>query len=582
MGFLQTLVDNKIITAESAKGIASTAARKFGGDIESALLEAGVGAGEILKAKSSYYNFPSYELGESVPTDEVLKFISQDSAQHYRIAPLAFKDNELSVGILDPSNVEAVDALQFIATKNSISFKLFLIGKGDYDKVMNSYQGITASVGQALDDFQAETDDEKAVNESIKEVANAVSADPQEAANTNSSSVKEDAPIIKIVAVIIRHAIEGGASDIHIENTGGQVKVRFRVDGTLHTSLMLPQKVYSGVVARIKILAKLRLDEKRKPQDGSFSAKIDDRKIDFRVSTMPSSNGEKVVIRILDKERGVRSIEDIGFTTEHAEMLRRAIKQPYGLILITGPTGSGKSTTLYALLQELDREGKNVVSLEDPVEYNIDNVAQSQVMPEIGYTFASGLRSILRQDPDIIMVGEIRDKETAQLAIQAALTGHLVLSTLHTNNSIGVVPRLIDMGVDPYLIAPTLTLAVAQRLVKRACPESLKETPMDETTRELIAREIKDLPEEMKGEFMAKNTMYDIQPTATCPSGVKGRVAVCEMFEVDDEVERVILTNPNEQDIYKVVRAKGMTSMKEDGIKKALDGVIPMQEVFTL
>jgi len=581
MGFLQTLVDNKIIDDSSAKKIAQLAADKHGGDIEVALLASNVDPKEILKAKSAYYNFPSYELGETMPSDDVLKYISKDSAEHYKITPLAFKDNTLLVGILDPNNAQAADALQFISTKNGITFKLFIIGRKDYDNVMNAYQGISAAVGQAIDDFEDNTIDEKAVSDSINEVAQAVEqtkGNPSKA----SDSVKEDAPIIKIVAVIIRHAIEGSASDIHIENTGSQVKVRFRVDGTLHTSLMLPKKVYSGVVARIKILAKLRLDEKRKPQDGSFSAKIDNRKIDFRVSTMPSSNGEKVVIRILDKEKGVRSLEDIGFNDAHAKILRKAIKRPHGLILITGPTGSGKSTAIYALLQELDREGMNVVSLEDPVEYSIENVSQSQVMPEIGYTFAAGLRSILRQDPDVIMVGEIRDKETAQLAIQAALTGHLVLSTLHTNSSVGVIPRLIDMGVDPYLIAPTLIVSAAQRLVKRAAPDSIFEVPMDEGTKIMIEKEVADLPESMKAEFLSKDKMYEIRPSPSSPGGTKGRIAVCEMFEIDTEIEKVILDSPNEQDIYNAVRAKGMKTMKEDGIIKALDGKTPMQEIFAL
>jgi len=580
MGFLQILVDNNTITEADAARIIQLADSKYAGDIESALLAGGMDGDTILEAKGSYYNFPVFRLGEGVPGDDVLKFISQDSATHYKIIPLAFSDNQLSVGILTPGNVEAVDALQFIATKNAISFKLFLIAKSDYDRVMNAYQGISAAVGQAIDEFQTETDDEKAVNESIQEVASAVG----DSGNTKETNgvVKEDAPIIKIVAVIIRHAIEGGASDIHIENTGGQVKVRFRVDGTLHTSLMLPKKVYSGVVARIKILAKLRLDEKRKPQDGSFSAKIDNRKIDFRVSTMPATNGEKVVIRILDKERGVRSLEEIGFGKDHVEMLRNSIKHPHGLILITGPTGSGKSTTLYALLQELDREGRNVVSLEDPVEYNIENVSQSQVMPEIGYTFASGLRSILRQDPDIIMIGEIRDKETAQLAIQAALTGHLVLSTLHTNNAVGVVPRLIDMGVDPYLIAPTLRIAIAQRLVKRIHPGAAKQVPMDQSVREMIQKEVATLPEPIQAEFLSKQTMTEVVGTPDCPSGLKGRIAVCEMFEIDEDVKRAILENPNEQALLALVRKKGMRTMREDGILKSIAGDIPMQEVYTL
>ena len=307
MTFLQKLIDNKILSESKAKDISQLAAEKYESDIEVALLASDIKPEDILEAKSSFYNFPSYTVGDTAPSDDVLKFISQDSATHYKIVPLEFKDNELSVGIIDPGNVQAVDALQFIATKNSISYKLFLIGIDDYDSIINAYQGITAAVGQAVDEFQTETEDEKAVSDSIQAVAQAVSEEKTPGSKATETSVKEDAPIIKIVAVIIRHAIEGSASDIHIENTGSKVKVRFRVDGVLHTSLMLPKKVYSGVVARIKILSKLRLDEKRKPQDGSFSAKIDGRKIDFRVSTMPSSNGEKVVIRILDQERGVKS-----------------------------------------------------------------------------------------------------------------------------------------------------------------------------------------------------------------------------------------------------------------------------------
>jgi type IV pilus assembly protein PilB len=333
-------------------------------------------------------------------------------------------------------------------------------------------------------------------------------------------------------------------------------------------------------VARIKILAKLRLDEKRKPQDGGFSAKVNGRKVDFRVSTFPSYYGEKVVMRILDTEKGIKSLSDLDMTAEHLEMVNKALKVPYGMILITGPTGSGKTTTLYAMLQALDREGKNVVSLEDPVEYVVEGVNQSQVMPEIGYTFASGLRSILRQDPDVILVGEIRDKETAKLAIQAALTGHLVLSTLHTNNAAGVIPRLIDMEVDPFLIAPTLVLAMAQRLGKKTCDDAKQEVPLDEPTKVMLEEQFKDFPNEFKSKLKIKNTMFQTVPSKTCPSGTKGRMAVFEMFAVDKELESVILTDPSELSIQKMIRAKGMITMREDAILKALDGKIPMQEIY--
>jgi type II secretory ATPase GspE/PulE/Tfp pilus assembly ATPase PilB-like protein len=335
-------------------------------------------------------------------------------------------------------------------------------------------------------------------------------------------------------------------------------------------------------VARIKILAKLRLDEKRKPQDGGFSAKIDGRKIDFRVSTMPSYFGEKIVMRILDSEKGVFLLDDLGFSKRNLALIREALTRPYGLILITGPTGSGKTTTLYSMINELNKEEQNIVSLEDPVEYQIQGVNQSQVMPEIGYTFASGLRSILRQDPNVIMVGEIRDNETAELAIQAALTGHLVFSTLHTNNSIGAVPRLVDMGIDPYLIAPTLILTMAQRLVHTIFPTSKHEIPMDESIKAIIDKQFVDLPKEFLDELNIGNTMYEAVPSKECPSGLKGRTSVFELFKVDKEMQGIILKTPEEAEIYKSARKKGMLLMKEDAILKNLRGEIPFQEVYGL
>jgi type IV pilus assembly protein PilB len=333
-------------------------------------------------------------------------------------------------------------------------------------------------------------------------------------------------------------------------------------------------------VARIKILAKLRLDEKRKPQDGSFGTSIDGRKIDFRVSTMPAYYGEKVVMRILDSEKGVKPLDQLGLSEVNLNIIREAIKRPYGLILVTGPTGSGKSTTLYSIMNELDKEKSNIVSLEDPVEYHMPDINQSQMMPEIGYTFASGLRSILRQDPDIIMVGEIRDKETAQLAIQAALTGHLVVSTLHTNNAIGAVPRLVDMGVDPYLIAPTLIVSIAQRLARMTCPTSRKLVPLDPGIRAQIEEQMKDLPIEFKKDIISKNEMYETVPSGECPSGTRGRIAVFEMFKVDKEMQTVILKDPTNSAIYKSARSKGMLMMREDAMLKSIQGIIPYTEVY--
>jgi len=326
----------------------------------------------------------------------------------------------------------------------------------------------------------------------------------------------------------------------------------------------------------------MKLDEKRLPQDGRFSAHVDGRKVDFRVSTIPAYYGEKIVMRILEPEKGVKSLEKTGLTSENLKKVRRALNRPFGLILISGPTGSGKTTTLYSILNEMDRESKNILSLEDPVEFNIEGVNQSQVRPKIGYTFANGLRTALRQDPDIIMVGEIRDKETAELAIQAALTGHLVLSTIHTNNAVGVVPRLIEMGIAPYLIAPTLILSAAQRLVRTLCPNSGKEIPVEGSIRMIIDKEFSNLPERFIKEIKIPEKVYAIEPTKNCPTGKKGRIAVFEIIEIDKDIRKVILENPVNTAINKIVREKGIMTMKEDAILKAFDRKISFDEVNNL
>ena len=573
MSFLEELAKRGVIKEGQISEIKSRASRDYDGDVDEVLIESGVPEEKILELKGEYLGIPVKNINPAETSFDALKYISEDSATHYHFAPIELKDGVLEVGVMDPENIQAMDALQFISTKIGIPFKIFLISKSDYEGIMETYKGIGSQVEEALKELsQEEMANVKSLSEEnlSKEIKN---IKPGEEAK-----IVEDAPVIKIVAVILRNAIEGGASDIHIEYTGEKVKVRFRVDGALHTTIVLPPNVYGGIVARIKILSKLRLDEKRKPQDGSFSANIDGRKIDFRVSTMPAYYGEKVVMRILDSEKGVKPLDQLGLSETNLNIIREAIKKPYGLILITGPTGSGKSTTLYSMMNELDKEKSNIVSLEDPVEYNMPDINQSQMMPEIGYTFASGLRSILRQDPDIIMVGEIRDKETAQLAIQAALTGHLVLSTLHTNNAIGAVPRLVDMGVDPYLIAPTLIVSIAQRLARMTFPSSRKEMPMDQSVRMQIEEQMKDLPAEFKPKIGDK--MYDTVPSPECPSGTRGRIAVFEMFKIDKEMQAIILKNPTNAAIYKLARSKGMLMMREDAMLKSLQGIIPFTEVY--
>lgn len=572
MSFLKELVNKGLVSESKLQSLIKIADEKFEGDVHQAIEnDQNLNQKDIFNAKSEYYGLPKAELYGKKIESSALNYLPQESVLQYKIIPIGIEDGILMVGIVDPSNTQALDALQFITSKSSVAYKLFLITEKDFNFVLEGYKGLGGEVDSALSDLDSElTRADESISSGKEDLITEI----------DQKKIVEEAPIIKIVAVILRHAVEGRASDIHIENTGEKVKVRFRVDGELHTSLTLPTKVYSGVVARIKILSKLRLDEKRKPQDGGFSAKVSGRKVDFRVSTFPSYHGEKVVMRILDTEKGIKKLEDLKMSEEHYQMIKEALKVPYGIILITGPTGSGKTTTLYAMLNAIDKEGKNVVSLEDPVEYVVEGVNQSQVMPEIGYTFASGLRSILRQDPDIILVGEIRDKETAKLAIQAALTGHLVLSTLHTNNSAGVIPRLIDMEVDPYLIAPTLVLAIAQRLAKATCEESKKEIPLDDSTIKMLNDQFKDLPDEHKSKVKISNTMFQTIPSKTCPSGTRGRLAIFEMFKIDKEIERVILENPTELEIQKVTRQKGMLSMREDAIIKALKGEIPIQEVY--
>lgn len=579
MILLEELVKLSIIKEGQIPEILKIANEKYNGSIDQALLDFNLDETKILSVKGELFNIPTRDVDPKSISPSIFKLIPVDAAKIYHFVAIGMTDSVLEVGIIDPENVQAMDALTFITSKMNKPFKLFIIKTSIYNKLIEMYEGIGNEVDQALSELDAEIADTKGgADEGVMIETNKKTSDSLKPGE--EERIVEDAPIIKIVAVILRHATEGSASDIHIENVGDKVKVRFRVDGILHTSLVLPISVYNGVIARIKILAKLRLDEKRKPQDGGFGAKIDGHKIDFRVSTMPGYYGEKVVMRILDSQRGIQQLEDLTFSPENLALVREALAKPYGLVLITGPTGSGKTTTLYSMLNELDHEEKNIVSLEDPIEYHMDGINQSQVTPEIGYTFASGLRSILRQDPDIIYVGEIRDKETAELAIQAALTGHLVFSTLHTNSSVGAIPRLIDMGIDPYLIAPTLILCVAQRLARRIYPQSKKEVIADDIVKTMLDKQFEDLPLEFKSKLNLGDKIYEAVPAPECPSGMRGRIPLFEMFKIDKEMQSIILNKPQEQEIYRLARARGMLSIKEDAIVKAFRGDIPFREVY--
>jgi type IV pilus assembly protein PilB len=566
MTYLTKLVGQGYIKENEIQEILDIAERE-GKSIEVTLKERGVPMKAVLDAKAEFLGVPIKHVDDKPIPHNVLGYIPEESATYYKVLPIAYNDGVLEVGMLDPDNIEARDALQFISSKLKIPFKIHLISYDDFEKGVANYRDLAGEVTEALSQIEEDHD------EVDVEVHRADEED------VKGESIQEDAPVTKIVSVMLRHATEGNASDIHIEHMGDKVRVRFRVDGELFTSIFLPKNVHSAVVSRVKILSNLKLDERRKPQDGRFSAHIEGRKVDFRVSTFPTHFGEKVVMRILDSEKGIRSLEELGMSSRNLSLIKKSIKAPYGMILITGPTGSGKSTTLYSMVNAIDRERHNVVSLENPVEYNIPGMSQSQVRPEIGYTFASGLRSILRQDPDIIMVGEIRDKETAQLAIQAALTGHLVLATLHTNSAVGAVPRLVDMGVDPYLIAPTLVLSIAQRLVKVLCPEGKEAYKLTDAMKAMVEKQFSDLPDEHKQNIKLGDTLYRPVATPDCPGGLRGRAAVLEILEVDNEIERVIIENPVEPAIWEIARRKGMLTMKEDAIIKAFEGTIPFEEI---
>ncbi len=570
MNVVARLLQSGAVTSDLAAAIES-AVSQGGASYEKALLEHGVPKEVVREALAQEFGVPAHELGEYDEVEQsLLSYLAEDSARHYRIMPIKLEDDVLLVGANNPDDLSIHDVLNFISSKHNIAYKFVFMLDEDLERAMKAYESLSGEVGEALYSL-----DDKEGAKKIKKT----DGGKKETAKVDASHLKEDAPVTKIVATILRYAVDGSASDIHIEPIEEKVTVRFRVDGELQKSLELPKNVHSAVVARVKILSNMRLDEKRRPQDGRFSANFDGNKIDFRVSVLPTNHGEKVVMRILDNERGVTSLNDTGISPYHLDTIRRMLKEPFGIILISGPTGSGKSTTLYSMLGEVDTQTKNVMSLEDPVEYNIAGVSQSQVRPEIGYTFASGLRSALRQDPDIIMVGEIRDKETAQLAIQAALTGHLVFSTIHTNNSIGVIPRLIDMGVDPYLIAPTLKLAIAQRLARRLCPGTGKEVSTDGAVQMMIDKEFENMSEDYRHRIPQSRTIKHAESTPGCTSGTRGRVAVMEVFEVNDEVQELILKGGSEEEMFDVGRRNGFMSMKEDALIKALEHTIPYEEV---
>ena len=584
MTVIDQLIQRGNLTPELASEILQKTADNPDLSIDDLCIEGGVDPLALVNIRKDIFDIDIRKIDTENINFEILKYIPQESVERYKFVPIAVSDGVLEVGIVDPEYTVARDAISFIASKLGFPYKLFLISKPDFDAVLAAYKGLGSQVTQVLGQFtdSAEEDKKSAKNALPEEETQDLDRIVANLGLSSGGTIVEDAPITKIVAAILKNAIEGGASDIHIEPIGEKVQVRLRVDGLLSVNLELPKTAQQPLIARVKILSNLRLDEKRKPQDGRFSSILDGRKIDFRVSTLPCYYGEKAVIRILDSYHGVRPLNTIGLSDANFKMVKDAIDKPYGIVLVSGPTGSGKTTTLYSMLGEVDKITKNVVSLEDPVEYNLPGINQSQIMPEIGYTFAAGLRSILRQDPNIILVGEIRDKETAQLAIQAALTGHLVFSTIHTNTAIGVIPRLLDMGVDPYLIAPTLICAIGQRLVPTIAPGCRSEEKIEDSVQLMIDKQFSDMPKEFMKGLPLTGTISEAVPNEQYPNGLKGRLSVHEVLWVDKDIERAILTTPTEPDITKLARTKGFITLKEDAIFKSIKGLIPFHEVHNL
>ena len=502
----------------------------------------------------------------------VLELIPEDSARYYQMIPLSKKGNLLDVGMIYPEDLKAQEALRFLAREKKFKYHVFLIKFTTLKNLLKRYKGLKREINKALGELEEEFKEEKNLETSRKNVS-------------EIEKVVAEAPISKIVAVALRHAVEGKASDVHIEPTATKLRIRFRLDGSLHSSIFLPKKIHSAVVARIKILSNLRIDEKRMPQDGRFSIMVGDRSIDFRVSTFPSVLGEIVALRVLNPDEGLKGFDSLGLVGRNLKSIKSAAKKPYGMILATGPTGCGKSTTLYSILRLLNKEEVNIMTLEDPVEYYMEGVNQSQIKPEIGYTFASGLRHILRHDPDIIMVGEIRDEETASLAIHAALTGHIVLSTVHTNNAAGAIPRFIDLGIKPFLISPTLNIIMAQRLVRRLCVHCKKKVKPAKKIRDMIFKSLSTLPPDIKKRYNVPSSPEDIwvweaKGCKKCNNtGYAGRIGIFEILKMTEQLSAIVLKNPSETRISQEAKRQKMIDMRKDGLLKVLNGETSVDEV---
>ncbi len=547
---------------------------------------------QLTKSIAKIAKIPYVNLMTARVEPAILELLPQEIAERYMAVPLGEMQHRLVVAMLDADNVQAVD---FLSNKIGRPLKVYSASEEGIRNVLKQYQ---ASVAESVaGDIEKLTGDVKIEqgNPGEKKIGEAVAeAGGNKSSDKNIKTLVQDSPISKALSTILEFAAKNHASDVHIEPLQDALKIRCRIDGILREVMKLPKSTEPPLVSRIKILANLKIDEHRSPQDGEFTIQVGGKDIDLRIAIAPVIWGEQVVIRLLDKSGTSLKLEDMGYHGRSLRTIREGLKQNNGMILTSGPTGSGKSTSLYALIQEIKDDSINIVTLEDPVEYKMSGINQIQVNADVGLTFATGLRSILRQDPDVVMVGEIRDKETAELAVQAALTGHLVFSTLHTNSAAGILPRLLDMGIEPFLIASTVKTVIGQRLVRRISGEKEEYQSNDIETESIKKTLGHYLPKEKSGVKTASDDLgYENLPligqnaytlakgkdSPATPGGYSGRLGLYEVFPVSEEIQKLILQRSTSTEIQKMAQEQGMVTMREDGYMKALSGYTTLTEI---
>jgi len=570
------LIDSGLVTDKDLKN-ADKKAKKQSKKLEDILLEEKtISQNNLARLKAHIVGIPFVSLKDSKIDPDILKIIPEPLAKKHHIAAFKKRGQELEVAMLDPEDLETIE---FIKKKSNLKILPRLTDSESIEYVLGQYQKT----------LEAEFGELVGGQEEISSLAKSISNEGEESKSEEDlKKSAEELPVVRIVDTLIRHAILQRASDIHIEPMEKEVLVRYRIDGILHDAMTLPKAVSQSIVARIKVLSNLKLDEHRLPQDGRFKIETEEYKISFRVSVFPVFEGEKVVIRLLPENTKGFTLESLGFHGEALELLENNIRKSVGMILATGPTGSGKTTTLYSILSILNVPGVNISTIEDPVEYRMPRVNQTQVRSDIGLTFANGLRSLLRQDPDVIMVGEVRDNETASLAINAALTGHQVLSTLHTNSAAGALPRMLDMKVEPFLIVSTVNVIIAQRLVRRLCKEKEQYFMSQDEERELrkyidLDRVLKFLKDE---KIVSQNSswkdipLYKPKSNPECPEGYLDRIGIHEVLQMSSTIKNLVMSSATSDDIEKQAKSEGMMTMLEDGIFKCVQGITAVEEVL--